>query len=283
MNSAFGKASRQQGRVPVLLLAVVATLALIFFAFRTNWFGVPLDDHELARALGTEGDAQAVQHGLEQLVARYLRGDQAAAEGQFAAALDGLAVHPLQEVRRVAAWTMGHERSGRHVPVLTRMLKDQDRGTRLNAALALANHSRSEGLPELREALEPLLLLAPAAGVLETRVKVGEALSLGRDFGNITDAAGTVTSVRPSLNGWVRSLKVDSGAQVSAGTLLAEVLPDAATLANVLLALEIVGTEAEVEVLDGLSALGDVTDSAEMKARIARARNAAAKRTVARR
>lgn len=274
---------RQQGRVPVLLLAVVGTLALIFLAFRTSWFGVPLDDEELARALGSEGDAQSVQHGLEQLVTRFTRGDSAAKSGRFAEALDALATHPLLEVRRVAAWAMGHEKSGRHVASLLGMLKDQDRGTRLNAALALSNHSRAEGLPEIREALQPIHMLAPATGTLETRLKAGEALSLGRDFGTITGRDGLVTPVRTSLNGWVRTMHAASGAEVVAGAPLAELLPDAATLANALLGIELVGTVAEVGILEGLDALGDVTASAEMKARIARARAAAAQRAVARR
>ncbi len=275
--------SRQQGRVPVLLLAVVATLALIFLAFRSSWFGVPLDDEELARALRSEGDAQSVQHGLEQLVARFTRGDSVAEAGRFAEALDALATHALLEVRRVAAWAMGHEKKGRHVPSLLRMLKDQDRGTRLNAALALSNHSRAEGLPELREALQAVHLLAPATGTLETRIKAGEALSLGRDYGTITSKDGLVTPVRTSLNGWVRTMHAHSGAEVASGTPLAELLPDAATLANALLGIELVGTVAEIELLEGLDALGDVSASAEMKARIARARAAAALRLVARR
>lgn len=278
-----GTAGRQQGRVPVLLLAVIATLALIFLAFRANWFGVPLDDDELERALRSGGDAQAVQHGLEQLVTRYGRSDATAASGRFAEELDALVAHPLFEVRRVAAWAMGHEKNGRHVESLLGMLKDQDRGTRLNAALALSNHSRPEGLPEIREAVQATHLLAPAAGTFDTRVKAGEALSLGRDFGTITAKDGLVTPVRVSLNGWVRALHAASGSEVARGAPLAELLPDAATLANALLALELVGTAAEVEMLDGITALGDVADSAEMKARIARARGAAARRPVARR
>ena len=251
MNATEAAGGGQRSRVPVLLLAVVGTLLLLFFAFRVNWFGATLDDAELVVALRTQDSAQAVQHGTEQLVSRFARRDAAALRGDFAEALGALKQHPQWEVRRAAAWAMGHDPSGRNRGALQDMLRDEDRGVRINAAVALANYNDAAGLSELRDALVPFAVIAPVAGKFSTRAKVQEAVSLGRDLGSVTTADGSAP-VRVAKNGWVQRMHQADGATVAAGAVLAEIAPDAPTLLNVLLALQLVGTRAEVALIDAL-------------------------------
>lgn len=252
------EAAAGKRRLPLLLLAVVGTLLLLFLAFRLNWFGAPLEDSEVLSGLRSQSAAQPVQHALEQLVARFSRRDAAAVRGDFSEALGALSAHPQWEVRRAAAWAMGHDPQGRNRPQLVLMLKDADRGVRINAAVALANYNDAAGLGELRDALVPWAVLAPADGVFSTRAKAQEALSLGRDLGSI-GSGGNAVPVRVELNGWLHKLVIADGGTVARGAVLAEIAPDAATLLNVLLALQFVGAAEDAA---RVAALADVNPCA---------------------
>lgn len=269
MSDTVAAAGSGRSRVPILLLAVVGTLALLFFSFRMNWFGAPLDDAALQRSLRNSDSAQAVQHALEQMVARFAQRDAAALRGDFTAPLSALVKHPQWEVRRAAAWAMGHDPAGRSRTALSEFILDTDRGVRINAAVALANYNDAAGLAVLRDALMPYVISAPIAGKFHTRAKVDETLGIGRDLGHISTAEGKAPVV-VFMNGWLRKLVCADGSEVAAGAVLAEVAADAPTLLNALLALQLVGTSADVALVESLPQLSPASKQKDVAAQAAR-------------
>ena len=117
------------------------------------WFGKPLNDSEITRALSANAPPRDTQHALSLLAAALERGDKHP-QGWYPEVAE-LSRHPDIQVRRMAAWVMGQDNQSELFPeTLRTALSDSDTFVRRNAALALVRFGDTSGRAELVRILE---------------------------------------------------------------------------------------------------------------------------------
>jgi biotin carboxyl carrier protein len=237
------RASRRPGKRAYLLITGFALLLVLFpFLFwYGTWFGRRLTDRQIDEYLNDASKPRHAQHALVQLGERLSRGD--AAVRRWYPKVVELSQSNLVELRQTTAWIMGQDH--RYQPfhdALTRLAADPEPLVRRNAALALSNFHDPAALPVLREMLRPYTLLAPAAGTVRYRLKVGEYVNPGTMVGRIGDA-----EVRSPVPGEVRSLDQPDGATVKPGDPLIVLSPDEKHVWEALRALYTIGERSDLE------------------------------------
>jgi HEAT repeats len=228
------------------LVAVFALLLVLFpFLFwYSTWFGRKLTDAEIDHYLTDRDKPRHAQHALVQIGERMSR-HQPGVERWYPQVVQ-LSGSPLLELRQTAAWIMGQD--SRYAPfhtALLRLLTDPQPMVRRNAALALSNFSDPAARPELLAMLRPYTIVAPAAGAVQYRLKLGEFVNPGTLVAHVGE-----TEVRAPLPGEVRELSRKSGATVARGDALVEVGADQEHAWEALRALWIVGDKSDIEEIE---------------------------------
>ncbi len=243
------KANRQ------IIFMLVATLAVIGASWGSCWYGAPMSDGAIAKALTGEKGEQEIQRALSNVVNR-IEESTDGGESFFPAVL-ALEHHETVQIRATAAWTMGA--ANEHAPftdALQRMIQDTSEVVRQNAALALTRHNQTIGRTIILGMLLPSVTRAPHAGEVVQLVRKDEILRAGMRVARVVGENGLETDITSPINGTVKRTDVGLDDTVAAGASMVVIQPVDAQYFQALRALMKVG-----EVSD-LAAINQFTDRA---------------------
>ena len=225
-------------RALVFLTAWLIVLMPFLFWWNT-WFGRRLPDRQITEYLQDEKRPRHIQHALVQLGERMGRHDPGAA--RWYPDLIRLSSHSVEEVRNTDAWVMGQDTSvpGFHETLL-KMLEDQSPMVRGNSALSLVRFGDATGRPRIVALLQPVRIVAPAAGRVTDADRVGTAIHQGGLIAKLQDGQQMI-EVRSPIAGRIRTLSIAVGSNVAAGADIATVDPGDEQVWEALRALYLVG------------------------------------------
>jgi biotin carboxyl carrier protein len=224
-----------------LLFFVTAWLIVLMpmLFWWNTWFGRQLSDKQITEYLNDEKHSRHIQHALVQLGERMSQHDVRAA--RWYPDLVRLATHPVEEVRNTDAWVIGQDTSGAGFhEALLRMLQDSSPMVRGNAALSLVRFGDASGRAQIVALLQPVRIVAPAAGRVIDTDKPGTAVHQGGLIAKL-EVNGQNIEVRSPIAGRIRTLTVAIGADVAMGTEMATLDPAADQVWEALRALYLVG------------------------------------------
>jgi biotin carboxyl carrier protein len=224
----------------ILFFATAWLIVLMPFLFWwSTWFGRHLSDKQLGEYLNDEKHPRHIQHALVQLGERLTTHDATAA--RWYPDLERLASYPVEEVRNTDAWVMGQDTTqpGFH-DALRKMLEDPSPMVRGNAALSLVRFGDSAGRLQIVALLQPARISAPVSGKVIDTDHAGTAIRQGGLIAKI-QTEQQLTEVRSPINGRIRTLSVNTGAEVVTGAEMASVDPGAEQVWEALRALYLVG------------------------------------------
>jgi Biotin-requiring enzyme len=214
-------------------------LVLMPFLFWWNtWFGRHLSDKQVTEYLQDNQHPRHIQHALIQMGERMSRHD--ASVTRWYPELVRLATHSVEEVRNTDAWVLGQDTSGPGFhKALSKMLSDSSPVVRGNAALSLVRFGDATGRPQIVALLQSVKITAPGAGRIVDADKPGTAIHQGGLIAKLqTDQT---VELRSPITGRIRSLFVQTGQAVAAGTEIASVDPATDQVWEALRALYLVG------------------------------------------
>ena len=233
---------RRPGKKAYLLICVFALLLVLFpFLFwYSTWFGRKLSDSEIDQYFSDASKPRRAQHALVQIGERLSHRQDVS---RWYPNILKEAENPSLELRQTAAWLMGQDRN--YAPfhdALLRLLHDPQPMVRRNAALGLAGFGDAAARPELVAMLRPYTIVAPAAGILKYRLKLGDYVNPGTLVAHIGEI-----EVRSAVPGEVRDLEHREGDHVVAGNPLADIGADKNHVWEALRALYLVGDRSDLD------------------------------------
>jgi HEAT repeat protein/biotin/lipoyl-binding protein len=221
-----------------ILILAFSFVLMPYLLWNATWFGKPLTDEQLTKALNDHEHARNIQHAFAQIEIRMEKGDSSVR--QWYPQLVALSHDPLAEVRLTDAWVMGQDPSNREFrQALLALLADSNPMVQRNAALSLVRFRDATGRPQILSMLRPCALDAPVDGVLKTRLKPGDALNPGTMVGKIV--AADSRELRSEVPGILHNWAVPDGTKVAKGDLLLYISPSPEMVWEALRALYIVG------------------------------------------
>ena len=224
----------------ILFFVTAWLIVLMPFLFWWNtWFGRQLSDKQLREYLLDEKHPRHIQHALVQMGERMSRTDAQVKKSY--PELVRLATHPVEEVRNTDAWVMGHDISGPGFhEALLKMLGDPAPTVRGNAALSLVRFGDATGKPQILALLQPATIKAPGTAQVIDADKFGTAVHQGGIVAKLQQGEHAV-EVRSPITGRLRSVSVQTGQTVAAGSEIATVDPGTEQVWEALRALYLIG------------------------------------------
>jgi hypothetical protein len=223
-------------------LAVVAALFIIlpFLSWYGTTFWRELDDDEIEKYLADEQKPRHVQHALEQIDRRIVKGDEGVR--RWYPQVLRVAAHPLPDLRMAAAWVMGDDNtSAEFHAALKGLVADDEPAVRRMAALSLARFNDAGGRAELVAMLKPFNLRQRFKGTIVTILPVGSAVSRESMVARVRDERGAAQEVRAPVAGRIEKVSAAEGQTLSAGDELVVLAPDGKNAWEALRALYVVG------------------------------------------
>jgi len=211
-----------------------------FLFWYYTWFGRRLSARDIDEYFADKSKPRHAQHALVQVSDRLARHENVS---RWYPRVVEQASSSNLELRETAAWVMGQDAS--YAPfheALLRLNHDREPMVRRNAAPALATFGDVAARPELVEMLKPYTVIAPAAGKLKYRLKLGDYVNPGTMVGHIGDA-----EVRSAVPGEVRALDRADGDAVNPGDPLVDLGADPNHVWEALRALVLVGQAPDLE------------------------------------
>ena len=239
------------------LAIVVLTLAFVIMPFlfwNATWFGRPITDAQISKALADRSHPREIQHVLSQFETRMERGDPSVRS--WYPQIVALSKDPIDEIRVTDAWVMGQDNTAPEFhQALLPMLSDLNPMVQRNAALSLVRFQDDSGHAQIVSMLQPYVMPAPQSGVLATRLKPGDIVNPGTLVAHIqrtgdSEAAGKSAAktdeVRAKVPGTVDHWLVKDGATVSAGQPILTLAPNESMAWEALRALFLTGRPADL-------------------------------------
>ena len=234
------------------LAIVVLTLAFVvmpFLFWNATWFGRPITDAQISKALADRSHPREIQHVLSQFETRMERGDPSVRS--WYPQIVALSKDPIDEIRVTDAWVMGQDNTAPEFhQALLPMLSDLNPMVQRNAALSLVRFQDDSGHAQIVSMLQPYVMPAPQSGILATRLKPGDIVNPGTLVGHIqttgdSEAAGKSVAksdeVRAKVPGTVDHWLVKDGATVSTGQPILTLAPNESMAWEALRALFLTG------------------------------------------
>jgi len=226
---------------------VVLTLSFVvmpFLFWNATWFGRPITDAQIAKALADRSHPREIQHGLSQFETRIERGD--ASVRKWYPQMVALSKDPIDEIRVTDAWVMGQDNTAPEFhQALLPMLNDPNPMVQRNAALSLVRFQDDSGHAQIVSMLQPYMMNAPQAGVLATRLKPGDIVNPGTLVAHI-QVSGKSTEVRANVPGTLDHWLVNDAAIVSAGQPILALAPNESMAWEALRALFLTGRKEDL-------------------------------------
>ncbi|MCA1564913.1 MAG: HEAT repeat domain-containing protein [Acidobacteria bacterium] len=233
------KAARRRSPWP---LAVVAALFILlpFLSWYGTTFWRELDDDEIEKYLHDEQKPRHVQHALEQIDRRIVKGDEGVR--RWYPQVLRVAGNSLPDLRMAAAWVMGDDnKSPEFHAALTQLVRDEEPAVRRMAALSLSRFNDAGGRAELLAMLRPYSVKLPFAGTPITILPVGSSLTRGAMVARVRDERGAAQEVRAPVAGKIERTSGIDGRSLAAGEELLALAPDGKNAWEALRALYVVG------------------------------------------
>ena len=232
---------RMTTRQRLLFLLTGWLIVLMPFLFWWNtWFGRPLTDQQITEYLRDNKHPRHIQHALIQIGDRMQHQDTSVK--QWYPELVRLSSYSVEEVRNTDAWIMGQDNSSPDFhAALLKMLKDPSLVVRGNAALSLVRFQDASGRLQLLALLQPVKIIAAASGTVADNGAVGTAVHQDGLVAKLQTASGTA-ELRSPIAGRIRSIGVEKGQTVAAGTEIATIQPETEQVWEALRGLYVVGT-----------------------------------------
>jgi biotin carboxyl carrier protein len=239
------------------LAIVVLTLAFVIMPFlfwNATWFGRPITDAQIAKALADRSHPREIQHVLSQFETRIERNDPTVHE--WYPQIVALSKDPIEEIRVTDAWVMGQDNTAPEFhQALLPMLNDPNAMVQRNAALSLVRFQDDSGHAQIVSMLQPYVMPAPQAGILSTRLKPGDTVNPGTLVAHIesagnSGAAGKSNEVRANVPGTVDHWLVKDGTTVSAGQPILILAPNESMAWEALRALFLTGRPEDLPYLN---------------------------------
>jgi hypothetical protein len=251
---------RMKQRWLLIILALTFLFVLMPFLFwQGTWFGRPLNDAQLEKALGDREHPREIQHALSQIADRILGADPNARNSvrRFYPDIIRVSQSGGDELRLTAAWVMGQDNT---VPefheALLRLLHDANPMVRRNAALALVRFGDTAGRDEIRNILQPYTMAADRNGKLLERLKPQDAINPGTMVGRI-DTGERKVDLRSQVPGTIDAWIVPDGSPVTAGQPVLRVLPSVSEVWEALRALYLTGEKQDASLVEPFSRPGN--------------------------
>jgi len=236
-----------------------------------------MSDDEIAAALSSGAKPAEFQRAIEQLTRR-MTSDPGAAK-RFHPALIELSREealPDPQLRLLVVWAMQYDRteSPELREALAAALADRHPLVRFNAATSLARHRDGRARVVLLEMLAPYPVTAPVAGRVTQLLEGGRKPDVGRRLARIEREGGPAEDVAAPFDAQVGQVFVSVDREVAEGERLMNLLPRSLQAQNALAALYLVGTEAELPVIDryAAGAIEGLSDTVAEQARATAAR-----------
>ncbi len=236
---------RMSVRNRVLFFVTAWLIVLMPFLFWWNtWFGRQLSDKHMAEYLQDEKHPRHIQHALVQLGERIE--NRAMGVERWYPDIVRLATHPVEEVRNTDAWVMGQNPSvASFHSALLKMLNDASPTVRGNAALSLVRFGDSTGKSQIVALLQPITITSPQAGKIVDTAVVGRAIHQDGAIAKL-EQDGRVLEIRSSVGGRLKTMSVQVGQQINAGTAVAIIDPSSEQLWEALRALYLIGAPEDI-------------------------------------
>jgi biotin carboxyl carrier protein len=223
----------------VIGLALLFVL-MPFLFWNATWFGRPLNDAQLAKALTDPSHPREIQHALTQIEVRMEAGDRSAR--RWYPQLVALSSDPVDEIRVTDAWVMGQDNSAPDFhQALLKLLADPNPMVRRNAALSLVRFADASGREQIVAMLRPYEMPSPFAGKLKIRLKPGDVVNPGTMVGHIEVGDRATNEVRAVVPGTLLRWMVQDGTNVTQGQPIVSLAPSENMVWEALRALYLVG------------------------------------------
>ncbi len=228
------------GRWALGILAVALLFVSMPFLFwNATWFGRPLTDTQISKALADRSRPREIQHVLTQLEARIESHDPSVRK--WYPQIVALAGDPVDEIRVTDAWVMGQDNTSDDFHhALSDLLADPNPMVQRNAALSLVRFKDDSGHALIIAMLRPSQMLAPFSGKLDTRLKPGDVMNPGTMVAHI-ESEGQKKEVRTNVPGTIDRWLVADGSSVSAGQPILSIAPSESMVWEALRALFLIG------------------------------------------
>jgi biotin carboxyl carrier protein len=222
----------------ILVLALLFVL-MPFLFWNATWFGRPITDNQIAKALADRSHPREIQHVLSQFETRIEKGDPSVR--RWYPQMVALSKDPVDEIRVTDAWVMGQDNTSQdfHAALLP-MLDDPNPMVQRNAALSLVRFQDDSGHALIVSMLRPYVMGSPLAGVLAARLKPADIVNPGTLVAHI-ESGGKSNEVRSQVPGTVERWLVSDGSTVTAGQPILSLAPNESMAWEALRALYLTG------------------------------------------
>jgi biotin carboxyl carrier protein len=238
----------------ILILAFLFVL-MPFLFWNATWFGRPLTNEQIGKALRERSHPREIQHALTQIEARIEAGDPTAQ--QWYSQIVRLAGDPIDEIRVTDAWVMGQDNKAPEFhTALLKSLADPNPMVQRNAALSLVRFGDDSGHAQIIAMLRPYAMPSRFAGKLETRLKVGDVVNPGTMIAHIESGAQP-SEVRANVPGTLGRWLVANGGTVTAGQPIVAIDPSESMEWEALRALYLVGRAEDLPDIDRFARGGE--------------------------
>ena len=229
------------GRWALGILAIALLFVLMPFLFwNATWFGRPMNDQQLSKALVDHSHPRDIQHALAQLETRVEANDPSVR--RWYPQIVQLASDSVDEIRVTDAWVMGQDNSSEDFHrALLQLLSDPNPMVRRNAALSLVRFKDDSGHAQIVAMLRPFELNSPFEGKLETRLKSGDVVNPGTMVAHVESSAAK-REVRSNIPGTLDRWLAANGSNVTSGQPILSLLPSDNMVWEALRALYLTGT-----------------------------------------
>jgi biotin carboxyl carrier protein len=228
---------------------VLGTSALTWFVWYRTWFGARLGDDALIAAMQPTSPPRDVMHGIHEITVRLTT--ESHGLDRWARLLVDASRRGEDPVRNAAAWAMGTDATRPEFLVRLHELVAGDASVlvRRNAACSLAKARDPAGRAVLRSMLEPFPVTTSHAGAVASVAAVEMPVREENVVARIRLDDGTTADVLSPVPGRVVRRAAEDGARVASGDAIVVLAPDSVHALQAAMALSLVGTADDVELL----------------------------------
>lgn len=228
-------------RTPWALVALAILFVVVPFL---TWYGTTfwrtLGDSQIDEYLNDTQKLRHVQHALEAIDRRIVKGDAGAR--RWYPRVVQLSTDRATDLRLASAWLMGDDNTaGEFHAALLPLLNDEEPAVRRMAALSLSRFDDAGGRGELVAMLRDYAVRAGFGGKVETVLPVGSRVSRETMIARVRDANGEVRELRAPVAGRIAKVSAPQGVSVEPNAELLVLAPDADNVLQALRALFLVG------------------------------------------
>ena len=250
--------------VAVGLVVVAAVIVITSFLRQSERQRAPLTDAQISAFLHDDADPDGIVYTIEQLHRRRQQGETLA---PWAEEVMRLAGHPNEQVRHAVAHLMAAEPRPEFHRMLLRMLSSETLLVRNAAALSLSAYDDSSGHEQIATMLQPSVVDAPQPGHVQSVVSAGSRVSHGSIIAAVQSGSRAMPVLSP-VSGRIRSMSVQDGDLVSAGTRVAVIEPGPEQVAVALQALQKIGKPQDLPFVLALGKGAEMPDDVRQQAKV---------------